>query len=193
MHVHYFILLGFFSTNGLTALYISYIGTGKTFNVPAALNATLLGTSASGAGPNLPPGPYFISSSGAVYEAHRLYTDLGGAFTQPLISDTDGAYSALPAAVPGIQQPAVAVPSRLHYKATAEKPLAGIRLGVKDIYDVKGVRTSDGNRAWYAFYPEANASALPVQKLIDAGAVIVGKMKTSQFANGEEATADWVR
>jgi len=28
--------------------------------------------------------------------------------------------------------------------------------------------------------------------MIDAGAVIVGKMKTSQFANGESATADWV-
>jgi hypothetical protein len=31
-----------------------------------------------------------------------------------------------------------------------------------------------------------------VQNLIDAGAVIVGKMLTSQFANGETATADWV-
>lgn len=31
-----------------------------------------------------------------------------------------------------------------------------------------------------------------MQRLVDAGAVIVGKMKTSQFANGETATADWV-
>jgi hypothetical protein len=31
-----------------------------------------------------------------------------------------------------------------------------------------------------------------VQRLINAGAIIVGKMKTSQFANGEMATADWV-
>ena len=31
-----------------------------------------------------------------------------------------------------------------------------------------------------------------VQRLIDAGAILVGKMKTSQFANGETATADWV-
>lgn len=28
--------------------------------------------------------------------------------------------------------------------------------------------------------------------MIDAGAVIIGKMKTSQFANGETATDDWV-
>jgi hypothetical protein len=31
-----------------------------------------------------------------------------------------------------------------------------------------------------------------VQNLIDAGAIVVGKMITSQFANGETATADWV-
>jgi hypothetical protein len=73
-----------------------------------------------------------------------------------------------------------------------EKPLAGVRIGIKDIYDIKGLRTSNGNRAWYWLYPPANATATPVQNLIDAGAIIVGKMITSQFANGEAATADWV-
>ena len=65
-------------------------------------------------------------------------------------------------------------------------------MGVKDIYDVAGVHTSNGNRAWYHLYPPATANALAIQRLVDAGAIIVGKMKTSQFANGEEATADWV-
>ena len=63
---------------------------------------------------------------------------------------------------------------------------------MKDIYDLKGLRTSNGNRAWYHLYPPAENTAFPVQKLIDAGAIIVGKMITSQFANGETATADWV-
>jgi hypothetical protein len=58
--------------------------------------------------------------------------------------------------------------------------------------DIKGLRTSNGNRAWYWLYPPANATAPPVQNLVDAGAIIVGKMITSQFANGETATADWV-
>jgi len=44
----------------------------------------------------------------------------------------------------------------------------------------------------YDLYPERTKTASAVQRLIDAGAVIVGKMKTSQFANGESATADWV-
>lgn len=133
-----------------------------------------------------------VSSSGAIYQVYRLYTDFAGAFAQPLVPAPDGTFTALPAALPGIQSPAVAVPSKIYYTKTPSKPLAGVRLGVKDIYDIAGVRTSDGNRAYYAFYPSANETALSVQRLIHAGAVVVGKMKTSQFANGELATADWV-
>ena len=158
-------------------------------------SSTLIGTSiVSGSNQTAPlaNGPYFVSATGAIYQAYLLYSDFAGAFTQPLIPGAEGSYAALPAAIPGIQSPAVAVPSRLYFEPTPDKPLAGIRLGVKDIYDVAGVKTSDGNRAIYGLYPPKNASAVPVQKLIDAGAQIVGKMKTSQFANGEEATADWV-
>lgn len=35
---------------------------------------------------------------------------------------------------------------------------------------------------YYELYPPKNASALIVQKMIDAGAIPIGKMKTSQFA-----------
>lgn len=138
-----------------------------------------------------PDGPYLLSSSGALYEVHRLYSDSIGAFTEAVTTSTDGTHSVLPAGIPG-QSIAIAVPSRLYYTKTAEKPLAGVRLGVKDIYDVAGLKTSNGNRAWYHFYPEADATASFIQKLVDAGAIIVGKLKTSQFANGESATADWV-
>ena len=108
-----------------------------------------------------------------------------------MVPAADGIYSVLPANIAG-QALAIAVPSRLYFTKTVEKPLAGVRLGVKDIYNLAGLRTSNGNRAWYHLYPPANASAVAIQRLIDAGVVVVGKMKTSQFANGEEATADWV-
>ncbi|KAL9054841.1 MAG: hypothetical protein Q9206_003378 [Seirophora lacunosa] len=104
----------------------------------------------------------------------------------------EGSYAALPAALPGIESPTIGVPSRLYYTRTASKPLAGVRLGIKDIYDIAGVKTGDGNRAVYGFYPPKTANSVPVQRLVDAGAILVGKMKTSQFANGERATADWV-
>lgn len=141
----------------------------------------------------IPSGPYFISSDGGLYQPYRLYSDIAGAFTQALIpAETENFYSPLPATLPGIASPGVAVPSRLYYTKTADKPLAGVRTGIKDIYDVAGVKTSDGNRAFYALYPPRTKNAVVVQRLIDAGAVLVGKVKTSQFANGEQATEDWV-
>lgn len=140
---------------------------------------------------SIPDGPYFMSSSGSIFQAYRLYSDTQGSFSETTVPDGNGGFTVLPANIPG-QSLAVAVPSRLYFQRTPEKPLAGVRLGVKDIYDLKGVKTSNGNRAWYNHYAAADATAPAVQNLIDAGAIVVGKMKTSQFANGETATADWV-
>ncbi|KAF2130417.1 amidase signature enzyme [Dothidotthia symphoricarpi CBS 119687] len=166
----------------LEALYI------QGSNQPANSSVTVLtGTTSS----ELNPGPYFINAAGNVYEAWRLYSDKQGAFFESVIASDGDSYSVLPASTVG-QKLAIAVPSRLYFTKTTEKPLAGVRMGIKDIYDIKGLRTSNGNRAWYWFYPPAENTATPVQNLIDAGAVIVGKMVTSQFANGEVATADWV-
>ncbi|KAI8169014.1 Amidase 1 [Colletotrichum sp. SAR 10_70] len=113
------------------------------------------------------------------------------AFSETIYTDVTGNHSVLPAGVPGGGL-AIAVPSRLYYKATPEKPLAGVRLGVKDIYDIVGIKTGNGNRAWYNLYPPSNRTAPAVQSLIDAGAVVIGKVKTAQFANGEFANADWI-
>lgn len=143
---------------------------------------------------DLPPGPYLLSPSGDLYQPWKLYSDIQGAFTQPVVPSlsANGEFSALPATVAGIDSPGIAVPSRLYYTKSDAKPLAGVRFGVKDIFDVAGVKTSNGNRAYYGLYPPRNRTAVAIQRLLDAGAVLVGKMKTSQFANGEVATADWV-
>lgn len=163
----------------------------KSTITPGFASESVLSILHSKDSPTVPPGPYFISADGSLYRPYRLYGDISGAFTQPLIQAGES-YDALPATVPGIASPGVAVPSRLYFARTAEKPLAGVRTGIKDIYDIAGLRTSDGNRAFYELYPPRTQTALVVQRLIDAGAIIVGKMKTSQFANGETATADWV-
>lgn len=62
------------------------------------------------------------------------------------------------------------------------KPLAGLRIAVKDLYDLRGMKTSGGNRALFEMSKSTNSTAVAVQKLIDAGAVIVGKNKLSEFA-----------
>lgn len=60
-------------------------------------------------------------------------------------------------------------------------PLARLRLAVKDNIDVAGLATTAGCPA-YAYTPPA--SALVVQRLVDAGAVVVGKTNLDQFATG---------
>ncbi|RAL60135.1 hypothetical protein DID88_000760 [Monilinia fructigena] len=140
----------------------------------------------------VPSGPYFLTpNTGELFRAYRLYSDVQGAFTAGTIEKPDGAFSILSASIPGAQSSTIGVPSRLYYTKSAENPLAGVRLGIKDIYDIAGVKTSNGNRAYYELYPPASITGPAVQSLIDAGAIIVGKMKTSQFANGESPTADW--
>lgn len=62
----------------------------------------------------------------------------------------------------------------------------------KDIFQLAGTKSSYGNRAYYNLYSESNVTGTAIQRLIDAGAIIVGLQKPSQFANGEEATQDWV-
>ncbi|KAJ5678862.1 hypothetical protein N7462_007106 [Penicillium macrosclerotiorum] len=142
---------------------------------------------------NLPNGPYFISPrTGYIFKAYRLYSDHQLAFTEAVISDERGTFMPLPTVTEGSMSKSVAVPSRLYNTPTADKPLAGLRCGVKDIFDLKGIRTSGGNRAFYDLYPAKNTTGTAVQRLIDAGVVVVGKMGTVQFANGDNPTADWV-
>ncbi|KAL5343542.1 amidase signature enzyme [Aspergillus crustosus] len=142
---------------------------------------------------NLPDGPYFASTkTGDIFKAHRLYEDNHYAFLEPAVSDEEGGYRALSVTAESILGRSIAVPSRLYYTVTEEKPLAGLRMGVKDIFHVKGLRTSGGNRAFYSLYEHRNATGTAIQRLLDLGAVFVGKMGTVQFANGDRPTADWV-
>jgi hypothetical protein len=132
---------------------------------------------------SVPSGPYMLeASSGLLYPTYRLYSDFAGAFMTSLLQSPDGSFQPLSAQIPGAETLTIGVPSRLYYTKTAEKPLAGVRIGVKDIFDLKGVKTSCGNRAYYKLYPPADETALAMQRLIDAGAVMVGKQKTSQVS-----------
>jgi amidase len=61
-------------------------------------------------------------------------------------------------------------------------PLAGLRLAVKDIYDVAGYRTGCGNPRRFAETGAASRTAPAVQKILDAGARFVGKTQTDELA-----------
>ncbi|MCO6386570.1 amidase [Aliihoeflea sp. 40Bstr573] len=63
----------------------------------------------------------------------------------------------------------------------ATGPLAGLTLGVKDIYDVAGHPTGGGNPEFPGALKMATATAPSVQKLLDAGARYVGKTQTEEL------------
>lgn len=75
------------------------------------------------------------------------------------------------------------VPSRIYYW-NDDRPLAGERVAIKDLYDVKGLQTSGGSQAWARITPTANGTAPSVQQILDLGGVVVGKQKLAQFASG---------
>jgi amidase len=60
--------------------------------------------------------------------------------------------------------------------------LAGLRLAVKDIYDVKGLRTGCGNPQKFNEARPARESAAAVQTLLDSGARFIGKTQTDELA-----------
>ncbi|MDJ1158341.1 amidase [Chelatococcus sp. SYSU_G07232] len=71
-----------------------------------------------------------------------------------------------------------------------EGPLAGLRLAVKDLYDVAGYPTSGGNPLMLVRSGIKQTTAPLVQQLLDAGARFVGKTVTDELAfamNGKNA------
>lgn len=66
---------------------------------------------------------------------------------------------------------------------TTPKPLHGIPIGIKDIFDVAGMPTTGGTDA----YPRriANKDATSVARLKAAGAIVLGKTVTTAFAMGD--------
>lgn len=80
----------------------------------------------------------------------------------------------------------VVVPSRCYFKPSRERPLDGARVSVKDNIDIAGHKTTLCNRAWIELYPEKTKTAACVQLLVDAGAIIVGKVKLQAMIMREE-------
>lgn len=90
-----------------------------------------------------------------------------------------GMHSILPLRLQGTgQKAAIAVPSRFPSSSTKNRlPLAGCRTTVKEIFDVQGLKTGLGSRAYSELYPPASETAPAIQKLIEAGADLIGISK----------------
>jgi aspartyl-tRNA(Asn)/glutamyl-tRNA(Gln) amidotransferase subunit A len=62
------------------------------------------------------------------------------------------------------------------------RPLTGLVLGVKDVICVKGVQTTCGSRMLESF--ESLFTATAVDRLVEAGAIVIGKLNCDEFAMG---------
>jgi len=67
-------------------------------------------------------------------------------------------------------------------RGEAQGSLAGLSLGVKDLFDSEGVRTTYGSPMFADHVPTADAEAL--RRARTAGAIMVGKTQTHEFAWG---------
>lgn len=69
---------------------------------------------------------------------------------------------------------------RTHIRSGAEGPLAGLRVAVKDNTMVAGVPMHGGSTTLAGYAPEADATI--VARLLESGAVVVGKVQCEHFS-----------
>jgi amidase len=70
----------------------------------------------------------------------------------------------------------------------AAGPLHGLTFAAKDVFDVAGHRTGNGNPVWLETHPPAARTAAVIDRLLAAGATMVGKTHTDELTysiNGE--------
>lgn len=72
--------------------------------------------------------------------------------------------------------------TQLLTKGEAGLPLYGIPLAIKDLYETRGIRTTAGSPFFHDYEPNEDGTA--IRKVKAAGALILGKTNTHEFAFG---------
>jgi Amidase len=135
-----------------------------------------------------PAGPFFATTATKagrldLHSVYRLYKDEYESFIFGAIPNLTGGWLPTNITLDGDGIQYIPIPSRLS-AMTQSLPLSGSRFALKDIYDAQGLKTGAGSLAFARVYPEANSTAPSIQRLLDFGAIMVGKVRTSQFAHG---------
>ena len=71
---------------------------------------------------------------------------------------------------------------RFVIEGSGEGPLKGLTFAVKDMFDVAGHPTGAGNPTWLATHPVPTKHNPVVQRLLEAGATLMGKTLTDELA-----------
>jgi amidase len=72
----------------------------------------------------------------------------------------------------------------LQIAGASSGPLAGLTFAAKDLFDVAGYPTGGGNPDWARQHPIPTRHAWAVQRLLDAGATLIGKTITDEVSLG---------
>ncbi|KAF2730630.1 amidase signature enzyme [Polyplosphaeria fusca] len=140
-----------------------------------------------------PNGPYVVSVDSKANSinftpVYGLHEDVYESFMSGAIpsASAQDSFLTLQVSIPGTRMPAIIVPSKIASAVTRDAvgPLAGLRFAVKDIFHVKGLKTSGGSRAYYEVYGPQNYTTQTVEKLLAGGAQLIGKTRTIAFALG---------
>ncbi|KAF8076849.1 amidase signature domain-containing protein [Lyophyllum atratum] len=135
-----------------------------------------------------PAGPYFTTPSSVsagldIHHVYRLHKDEYETFLFGVLPTADGGWIPTNITLDSSDAQYIPVPSRIALM-TRSLPLSGTRFALKDIFDAKGLPTGAGSLAYAAVHPSAAETAPSIQRLLDLGATMVGKTRTSQFAHG---------
>jgi amidase len=71
--------------------------------------------------------------------------------------------------------------NKIELKGSGAGPLAGCRFAAKDVFHIAGVGTGFGHPEWLATHQVPEATAPAVQKLLEAGADLVGKAQSDEL------------
>ena len=147
--------------------------------------------------PSPEPGPGSPGGDLAALSASALLKGYGTGAIDPVdavdaclarIDETDGAVGAIVTRDDASAR-ARAARSAQRWREGTARALEGVPVGVKDIIDTAGLCTAAGSPLFADRVPSADATA--VARLRDAGAVILAKTTTPEFAFGDE-TGDGV-
>lgn len=146
----------------------------------------------------LPSGPYFLSGPN-LHRAYRLYPDTQDAFCYGIIPNdvydpsSAGGFQAVSFLAKDGMSKTIPVPSQ-HYTRfnglgssspdRRKRAMAGKRVAMTDGLEVKGTKTLLSCKAYVDTYPPSTKTDSYVQNMLEEGAVILGKTKTSQLRIG---------
>jgi aspartyl-tRNA(Asn)/glutamyl-tRNA(Gln) amidotransferase subunit A len=157
-----------------------------------AAASTLLARQSFAAGKAAEPalsGPSALSLSEAARQI-RAGTLTSVALTKACLDRIEVYQPKLDAFITVLKSGALAQAAQLDAEAAAGKfrgPLHGVPLGIKDIIDTAAVRTTGGSSLFEDRVPTEDATV--VARLRAAGAVIIGKTNTQEFAMGGGETS----